>query len=101
MKYIGSDSTVTIPTSIDNYPITNFSTSILKNTTVKELIIPDMNTPIKCDSTTNRECFANSTNLEKVTIGSMFANGIPKSAFENCNKLKTVNFTDDFTKKLL
>jgi hypothetical protein len=29
----------------------------------------------------------------------MFANGIPESAFENCNKLKTVNFTNDFTKK--
>ena len=105
-KYMGTDTTVEFPSNIKGYPVGYVGSYLLKDTPVKKLIISDTESPLEAQSyegydlnTYCRDTFSSSTNLEEVEIGSMFANAVPKNAFQYCKKLKKVTFTDDFSKK--
>lgn len=60
-KYLGSDTKVTVPSSIDGYPITGLCRTFYKNTTVKEVVVPS--SVVAMFAT-----FGKAENLEKVTI---------------------------------
>lgn len=60
-KYLGSDTKVTVPSSIDGYPITGLCRTFYKNTTVKEVVVPSSVVAMVAT-------FSKAENLEKVTI---------------------------------
>ena len=110
--YSGDSTNVTLPTSVKGHKIVALSSNLLSDKNlfggktggnVTSLTIPDVNVPM--DYPTLRQyfydAFSQSTNLKEVTIGSMFATGIPYMSFRWSPNLKKVTFTEDFTKKAL
>lgn len=80
-----SDAIITIPSQIDNMPVTGISDNAFSNLSgVKGIIIPDGIVKI------GKDAFANCCDLEFVVFGNNVEE-IGKDAFSNCQKLKSVD----------
>ncbi len=98
-KYVGNDTTVTLPVQINGKKVDAYSSMLFYNKgngdKVEKLIIPDSNIPIAVDENIT-ETFRASKNLKEVQIGTLFINKIPRGCFLNCSKLSKVTFSDKF-----
>lgn len=80
--YTGTDTTVSIPATIDGYSVTEIARAAFSgNSTIKTLVIPDTVTTISANA------FYGCSNLEQVHFG-IGVKTIGDSAFSNCLKLK-------------
>ncbi|MCI5727383.1 MAG: leucine-rich repeat protein [Clostridium sp.] len=87
-KYIGNESSVNIPESINNYPVTEIGDSAFKgNFSIKNVEIPDGVKNI------GDYAFNDCTALESITIPESVEK-IGKSAFFYCTRLENVNVSD-------
>lgn len=97
-KYVGNDTTVTLPVQINGKKVDAYSSMLLSEgngKNIEKLIIPDTNSPIASDENISYT-FAWSENLKEVQIGTKFINKIPSSCFLGCKKLSKVTFSDKF-----
>ncbi|MBO6107796.1 MAG: leucine-rich repeat protein [Eubacterium sp.] len=76
---------VTIPETIDGYPVVDISYGAFEGSHFREIKLPNSLKWIDSDA------FANCTSLRSITIPEKVIS-IYDSAFENCSKLKEVNF---------
>ncbi len=85
-KYIGLDTTVTIPSTLGGKSVTNIAgESFIGNTTIQSVVIPDSVTQIGFTA------FKNCTSLSSVTLSDALEY-IGQSAFEGCTSLSTISF---------
>ncbi len=112
-KYIGDETDISIPSELNNYPVSRIGESAFKNKGLKNIYIPDTCIKIKksafedctdmksvyfCGDKTNiGECaFKNCSSLDDIYIPSE-CEKIEKSAFEDCTDMKSVYFCGDET----
>ena len=82
--YLGSETVVEFPATVDNYPVTDIYNSVFYgNTTVKEVILPE---GIR---TVGKNMFRGCTALVSVTIPDSVTE-IGKYAFQNCQNLNEI-----------
>lgn len=97
-KYVGNDTTVTLPVQINGKKVDAYSSMLLSEgngKNIEKLIIPDTNSPIASDENISYT-LAWSESLKEVQIGTLFINKIPSNCFLGCKKLSKVTFSDKF-----
>lgn len=97
-KYVGNDTTVTLPVQINGKKVNAYSSMLLSEgngMNIEKLIIPDTNSPIASDENISYT-LAWSESLKEVQIGTLFINKIPSNCFLGCKKLSKVTFSDKF-----
>lgn len=97
-KYVGNDTTVTLPVQINGKKVNAYSSMLLSEgngMNIEKLIIPDTNLPIASDENISYT-LAWSESLKEVQIGTLFINKIPSNCFLGCKKLSKVTFSDKF-----
>lgn len=97
-KYVGNDTTVTLPVQINGKKVDAYSSMLLSEgngMNIEKLIIPDTNSPIARDENISYT-LAWSESLKEVQIGTLFINKIPSNCFLGCKKLSKVTFSDKF-----
>ena len=92
-RYTGSDSTVNIPTEIDNYRVTKIGNEAFKYcNSLTSLTIPDSVTTIGWNA------FYGCSSLKSVTIGNSVGNSdlwIDSSTFTGCTSLESINVSEN------
>lgn len=97
-KYVGNDTTVTLPVQINGKKVDAYSSMLLSEgngMNIEKLIIPDTNSPIASDENISYT-LAWSESLKEVQIGTKFINIIPNHFLDGCKKLSKVTFSDKF-----
>lgn len=83
-KYVGTDTIVTIPDTIDNYPVTEIAGNAFARTSVTSITVGNNVATIAANA------FAGATTLETVNLPNSVSS-IGNSAFSGCTSLTTVN----------
>lgn len=86
-KYIGSDTVVEIPETLEDKPVTDISYGVFQGTEVEEIIVPDSITKI------GSPAFASADSLETVTLPEDMIT-LTNSLFFGDKNLKNVNYSD-------
>ncbi len=87
----GNQSVISIPGTIDGYPVVRIGSSAFKNKTIlRTVIVPDGVTSI------GNSAFYECTNLRQVVLPESVTE-IGNSAFSGCNKLSNINIPDNVT----
>lgn len=90
-KYTGSESNVTIPSSLGGYPVWSLGSSVFaNNTNLKSVVVPG------CIQEIGSYVFSNCTNLSDVTLSNGLLS-IGGSAFEKCTSLKSITIPSSVT----
>ena len=89
-NYTGSETAVTIPSTLGGETVTELFGAFQNNTTIKSVVIPKSVTSI------NQSTFDGCTNLTDVTFGGK-EEYIGGFAFQKCSSLKTLNIPETVT----
>ncbi len=90
-KYIGKDTTVTVPSTLDGKKVTRLSNLLFNgNKNVKEITVPGCITRYDSGSTGGNGIFRGCTSLEKVNLPANMTE-IPDYTFAGCTALKSID----------
>ncbi len=85
-RYLGDDTTVILPKTINGYPVTAIADRCFENENIKAIGIQEDVTSI------GKAAFKNCKNLETVSfLGVPYTITVGENAFEGCSKLKNIN----------